>query len=279
MDAMQIGPAHVGQDGPLLLIAGPCVIESEELVLRVATFLKDVSIKLGIPVVFKASFDKANRTSLHSFRGPGLERGLEILRKVKKEVGLPVLSDVHEPGQIEQASAVLDAIQIPAFLCRQTDLLVAAGRTGLPVNVKKGQFLSPWEMGQAVEKIRSTGNHHILLTERGTFFGYNNLVVDMRSIVVMRRLGCPVIFDATHSVQLPGKDGTASGGQREFVGDLASAAVAAGADGVFLEVHPEPDKALCDGANSLPLSHLKSILATLMDIHHVAKTKASASGS
>jgi 2-dehydro-3-deoxyphosphooctonate aldolase (KDO 8-P synthase) len=274
MDAMQIGPVQVGKDGPLLLIAGPCVIESEELVLKVAAFLKDVSIKLGTPIVFKASFDKANRTSLHSFRGPGLEQGLEILQKVKREVGLPVLSDVHEPGQMEQASAVLDAIQIPAFLCRQTDLLVAAGRTGLPVNVKKGQFLSPWEMGQAVEKIRSTGNHRILLTERGTFFGYNNLVVDMRSIVILRRLGCPVIFDATHSVQLPGRDGTASGGQREFVGDLANAAVAAGADGVFLEVHPDPDRALCDGANSLPLSHLKPILATLMDIHHVARTKA-----
>ncbi len=273
MDDMQIGPVSVGKDGPLFLIAGPCVIESEELVLKVASFLKDASIKLGAPVVFKASFDKANRTSLHSFRGPGLERGLEILHKVKREVGLPVLSDVHEPGQMAQASAVLDAIQIPAFLCRQTDLLVAAGRTGLPVNVKKGQFLSPWEMGQAVEKIRSTGNQRILLTERGTFFGYNNLVVDMRSIAILRRLGCPVIFDATHSVQLPGKDGTASGGQREFVDDLASAAVAAGADGVFLEVHPEPDKALCDGANSLPLSHLKPLLATLMDIHHLVRTR------
>jgi 2-dehydro-3-deoxyphosphooctonate aldolase (KDO 8-P synthase) len=273
MESMQIGHVSVGKDGPLFLIAGPCVIESEDLVLKVAAFLKDASIKLGAPVVFKASFDKANRTSLHSFRGPGLERGLEILQKVKREVGLPVLSDVHEPGQMAQASAVLDAIQIPAFLCRQTDLLVAAGRTGLPVNVKKGQFLSPWEMGQAVEKIRSTGNHRILLTERGTFFGYNNLVVDMRSIVILRRLGCPVIFDATHSVQLPGKDGTASGGQREFVDDLASAAVAAGADGVFLEVHPEPDRARCDGANSLPLSHLKPLLATLMDIHHLVRTR------
>jgi 2-dehydro-3-deoxyphosphooctonate aldolase (KDO 8-P synthase) len=273
MDVMQIGPVSVGMDAPLFLIAGPCVIESEDLVLEVAAFLKDASIKLGAPVVFKASFDKANRTSLHSFRGPGLERGLEILQKVKREIGLPVISDVHEPGQMAQASAVLDAIQIPAFLCRQTDLLMAAGRTGLPVNVKKGQFLSPWEMGQAVEKIRSTGNHRILLTERGTFFGYNNLVVDMRSIVILRRLGCPVIFDATHSVQLPGKDGTASGGQREFVGDLASAAVAAGADGVFLEVHPEPDRALCDGANSLPLSHLKPLLAILMDIHHLVRTR------
>jgi 2-dehydro-3-deoxyphosphooctonate aldolase (KDO 8-P synthase) len=273
MDAMQIGPVSLGKGGPLLLIAGPCVIESEDLVLRVSAFLKDVSIKLGAPVVFKASFDKANRTSLHSFRGPGLERGLEILQKVKREFGLPVLSDVHEPGQMAQASAVLDAIQIPAFLCRQTDLLVAAGRTGLPVNVKKGQFISPWEMGQAVEKIRSTGNHRILLTERGTFFGYNNLVVDMRSIVILKQLGCPVIFDATHSVQLPGKDGSASGGQREFVDDLASAAVAAGADGVFLEVHPEPDRALCDGANSLPLSHLKPLLATLMDIHHLVRTR------
>jgi 2-dehydro-3-deoxyphosphooctonate aldolase (KDO 8-P synthase) len=273
MDAMQIGSVSVGKDGPLFLISGPCVIESEDLVLKVATFLKDTSIKLDAPVIFKASFDKANRTSLQSFRGPGLERGLKILQKVKREVGLPVLSDVHEPGQMSQASAVLDAIQIPAFLCRQTDLLLAAGRTGLPVNVKKGQFLSPWEMGQAVEKIRSTGNQHILLTERGTFFGYNNLVVDMRSIVILRRLGCPVIFDATHSVQLPGKDGTASGGQREFVEDLASAAVAAGADGVFLEVHPEPERALCDGANSLPLSRLKPLLATLMDIHHVVRTR------
>jgi len=273
MDDMQIGSISVGKDSPLFLIAGPCVIESEELVLKVATFLKDASLKLGTPVIFKASFDKANRTSLQSFRGPGLERGLEILQKVKRQVELPVLSDVHEPGQMEQASEVLDAIQIPAFLCRQTDLLVAAGRTGLPVNVKKGQFLSPWEMAQAVEKIRSTGNHRILLTERGTFFGYNNLVVDMRSIVILRRLGCPVIFDATHSVQLPGKEGIASGGQREFVDDLASAAVAAGADGVFLEVHPEPDKALCDGANSLPLSRLKPLMAALMDIHHLVRNR------
>jgi 2-dehydro-3-deoxyphosphooctonate aldolase (KDO 8-P synthase) len=273
MDAMKIGSLSVEKGGPLFLIAGPCVIESEDLVLEVAAFLKDASTKLGAPVIFKTSFDKANRTSLHSFRGPGLDRGLEILQKVKRETGLPVLSDVHEPGQIEQVSAVLDAIQIPAFLCRQTDLLVAAGRTGLPVNVKKGQFLSPWEMGQAVEKIRSTGNQRILLTERGTFFGYNNLVVDMRSIVILKRLGCPVVFDATHSVQLPGKDGTASGGQREFVADLASAAVAAGADGVFLEIHPEPERALCDGANSLPLSHLKPLMATLMDIHHLVRTR------
>ncbi len=273
MDAMRIGPISVGNDGPLFLIAGPCVIESEGLVLEVAAFLKDVSFNLGVPVVFKASFDKANRTSLHSFRGPGLEQGLKILEKVKREVGLPVISDVHEPGQLAQAAAVLDVIQIPAFLCRQTDLLVAAGQTGLPVNIKKGQFLSPWEMGQAVEKIRSTGNRRILLTERGTFFGYNNLVVDMRSIVILRRFGCPVIFDATHSVQLPGKEGSASGGQREFVDDLASAAVAAGADGIFLEVHPEPDKALCDGANSLPLSHLKGLLATLMDIRHLVRNR------
>lgn len=273
MDAMRIGPISLGNDGPLFLIAGPCVIESEGLVLEVAAFLKDVSFNLGIPVVFKASFDKANRTSLHSFRGPGLEPGLKILEKVKREVGLPVISDVHEPGQLAQAAAVLDVIQIPAFLCRQTDLLVAAGQTGLPVNIKKGQFLSPWEMGQAVEKVRSTGNRRILLTERGTFFGYNNLVVDMRSIVILRRFGCPVIFDATHSVQLPGKEGSASGGQREFVDDLASAAVAAGADGIFLEVHPEPDKALCDGANSLPLPHLKGLLATLMDIRHLVRNR------
>ena len=273
MDAMRIGPISVGNDGPLFLIAGPCVIESEGLVLEVAAFLKDVSFNLGVPVVFKASFDKANRTSLHSFRGPGLEPGLKILEKVKREVGLPVISDVHEPGQLAQAAKVLDVIQIPAFLCRQTELLVAAGQTGLPVNIKKGQFLSPWEMGQAVEKIRSTGNRRILLTERGTFFGYNNLVVDMRSIVILRRFGCPVIFDATHSVQLPGKEGSASGGQREFVDDLASAAVAAGADGIFLEVHPEPDKALCDGANSLPLSHLKGLLATLMDIRHLVRNR------
>jgi 2-dehydro-3-deoxyphosphooctonate aldolase (KDO 8-P synthase) len=273
MDAMRIGPISVGNDGPLFLIAGPCVIESEGLVLEVAAFLKDVSFNLGVPVVFKASFDKANRTSLHSFRGPGLEQGLKILEKVKREVGLPVISDVHEPGQLAQAAEVLDVIQIPAFLCRQTDLLVAAGQTGLPVNIKKGQFLSPWEMGQAVEKIRSTGNRRILLTERGTFFGYNNLVVDMRSIVVLRRFGCPVIFDATHSVQLPGKEGSVSGGQREFVEDLAGAAVAAGADGIFLEVHPEPDKALCDGANSLPLSHLKGLLATLMDIRHLVRNR------
>jgi len=258
------GPGH-----PLLLIAGPCVLESPALAREVATALKSMALRLGMPFVFKSSFDKANRTSLQSFRGPGLEEGLAILADLRQELGVPVISDVHEVSQIKQAAAVLDIIQIPAFLCRQTDLLTAAAATGKPINLKKGQFLSPWDMRYGVEKIRSAGGRQILLTERGYTLGYNNLVVDMRSLPVLRGLGCPVIYDATHSVQLPGGAGASSGGQREFIAPLARAAVAAGVDGIFIEVHPDPDNALCDGPNSLPLDQIEPLLKTLVRIHEV----------
>ena len=247
------------------------MIEDEDTTLQVARFLRQTKAELNIPIIFKTSYDKANRTSLNSFRGPGIERGLEIIQRVKEATGLPVLSDVHNTSEIERAKKVLDIIQIPAFLCRQSDLILAAARTGLPVNIKKGQFLSPWEMGPAIEKATSTGNHRILVTERGTSFGYNNLVVDMRSIAIMKDFGIPVVFDATHSVQLPGGDGTCSGGQREFVSHLARAAVAAGADGVFMEVHPRPESALCDGPNSLPLQELGPLASKLKEIHRLIR--------
>jgi 2-dehydro-3-deoxyphosphooctonate aldolase (KDO 8-P synthase) len=266
-----IGRVVIREKGPFFLIAGPCVVESEDMTLRVADFLREMEEGLGIPVIFKASYDKANRTSLDSYRGPGIDRGLEILRKVRDKVGLPLLSDVHSVEEIEKASTVLDMIQIPAFLCRQTDLLLAAGRTGLAVNIKKGQFLAPWDIQGAAAKVLSTGNHRVLLTERGTSFGYNNLIVDIRSIAVMKTFGFPVVFDATHSVQLPGGLGSSSGGQREFVEHLARAAVAAGADGVFLEVHPDPDSALCDGPNSLPLDQVRPLLTLLKEIHRVVQ--------
>lgn len=272
MNPFQIGDLTISEKGPFFVIAGPCVIETEETTLRVALFLKDTSESLGIPVIFKSSYDKANRTSLQSYRGPGLERGLEILQKVKEQTGLALLSDVHEPAEALKAGEVLDVIQIPAFLCRQTSLLLAAGRTGLPVNIKKGQFLSPWEMEQAIQKVVSTGNRRLLLTERGTFFGYNNLVVDIRSVAVMRQFGYPVVFDATHSVQLPGNAGTSTGGQREFVEPLSRAALAAGAHAVFMEVHPDPDSALCDGPNSLPLHQVKPLLALLKEIHGLVRS-------
>jgi len=240
--------------------------------MTVADFLRETEQLTGIPVIFKASYDKANRTSVDSFRGPGIDRGLEILHRVKEKVGLPLLSDVHSVGEIEKASAVLDMIQIPAFLCRQTDLLLAAGRTGLAVNIKKGQFLAPWDIQGAAAKVLSTGNPRILLTERGTSFGYNNLIVDIRSIAVMKTFGFPVVFDATHSVQLPGGMGASSGGQREFVEHLSRAAVAAGADGLFLEVHPEPDSALCDGPNSLPLDQVRPLLTLLKEIHRLVQS-------
>lgn len=265
--------ACVSFDGPFLeekpffLIAGPCVIENEGLALGVAAFLKGLSVSLGIPVLFKSSYDKANRTSIGSFRGPGMEEGLRILRRVREETGLCVLSDIHSVQEVDEAARVLDVLQIPAFLCRQTDLLVRAAQSGLPVNIKKGQFLSPWEMGQAVEKVASAGNRRIMVTERGSSFGYNNLVVDMRSLVIMKGFGCPVVFDATHSVQLPGGQGVSSGGQREFIAPLAQAAVAAGADGVFVEVHPDPDRAFCDGPNSLPLHALEALLRRLRTLH------------
>lgn len=249
------------------MIAGPCVIEDVDTTRAVASFMKECTARLGIRYIFKASYDKANRTSAFSYRGPGLEKGLAILDGIRREIGVPVISDVHSVSEVAPAAEVLDVLQIPAFLCRQTDLLQAAGRSGKPVNVKKGQFLAPWDMQHVVEKIQQTGNHRILLTERGTLFGYNNLVVDFRSIQWMKRFGCPVVFDATHSVQTPGGQGASSGGDREMAPYLAQAAVAAGADGVFMEIHPDPDKALCDGPNSLPLSDVPDLLSRLKAIY------------
>lgn len=253
--------------GRLAFIAGPCVIESKALALEVAYALKEYADGLEAPLIFKASFDKANRTASSSFRGPGLSQGLEILALVKEEVGLPVLSDVHEVHQVGPAAQVLDVIQIPAFLCRQTDLIEAAARTGKPLNLKKGQFLAPWDMAQAVAKATGAGNASLLLTERGAQFGYNNLVVDFRSLPIMRGLGFPVVMDITHSVQLPGGQGSCSGGDRQFVPHLARAAVAVGVDALFMEVHPNPDKALCDGPNSLPLSQVPRLWHDLLELH------------
>jgi 2-dehydro-3-deoxyphosphooctonate aldolase (KDO 8-P synthase) len=251
---------------PLFLVSGPCVIEDEAVTLRIAARLKELTDELGIPFTFKASYDKANRTAITSFRGPGIDEGLEILAKVKDSLGVAVLSDVHRITEVEKAANVLDIIQIPAFLCRQTDLILAVAKTGKPVNIKKGQFLAPWDMVNIVEKIRSVSNVQTMLTERGVMFGYNNLVVDFRGIHIMQQTGCPVIFDATHSVQLPGGAGSRSGGQREFAPVLARAAVAAGADGIFLEVHENPDKALCDGPNALYLDRLPALLTQLKAI-------------
>ncbi|OGW73986.1 MAG: 3-deoxy-8-phosphooctulonate synthase [Nitrospirae bacterium RIFCSPHIGHO2_02_FULL_40_19] len=263
---IKIGNTAVGSKNPLVIIAGPCVIETEKSTIDAAKRLKKISEKLKIPLIFKSSYDKANRTSISSPRGPGIEKGLKILEKVKKETGMPVLSDIHSPEEVAYAAEVLDVFQIPAFLCRQTDLIVAASKTGKPVNIKKGQFLAPWEVKNIIEKFTSTGNHNLLITERGTSFGYNNLVVDMRSILIMQEFGYPVIFDATHSVQLPGGLGSASGGQREFVAPLSKAAVAVGCNGLFLEVHQDPDKALCDGPNMLRLDDLEKLLTTLKNI-------------
>jgi len=259
--------------GPPLLIAGPCVLEDLDIALKVAETLKEAAEKHGFIYMFKASFDKANRTSITSYRGPGLERGLRLLEEVKLELDVPVLSDIHSPHQALPASQVLDCIQIPAFLCRQTDLLIAAARTGKPVNIKKGQFMAPWDMTYAVEKVKNAGNDKIFLTERGASFGYNNLVVDMRSLVIMAGLEALVIFDATHSVQLPGAGGGCSSGQREFVAPLARAAMAVGVDGIFMEVHPMPDKALCDGPNSLSLDQAKELLADLAIIRDGLKER------
>ncbi|MCB2226607.1 MAG: 3-deoxy-8-phosphooctulonate synthase [Desulfarculaceae bacterium] len=256
------------------VIAGPCVIEDESVTLTVARHLAQLSAELDLPLIFKASFDKANRTSVTSFRGPGMATGLEVLAKVKDQTGLPVISDIHHAAQAAPAAQVLDVLQIPAFLCRQTDLLVAAGETMKPVNVKKGQFMAPHDVGPILDKVRSTGNQTVWLTERGASFGYNNLVVDMRSIAIMRARGVPVVFDATHSVQLPGGLGTASGGDREHAPVLARAAVAAGADAVFLEVHPDPDQARCDGPNSLPLYEVGALLKQLKAIHALVRREA-----
>ena len=261
---------RVGPGEPLLLLAGPCVLESEALAREVATEMRAVCERLGIRYVFKASFDKANRSSIRSFRGPGLHKGLAMLARIREDLHIPVVSDIHEPAQAAPAGEVLDIIQIPAFLCRQTDLLLAAARTGRVVNLKKGQFVAPWDMEHAVGKLREGGAEgKILLTERGASFGYNNLVVDMRSLAIMRGF-CPVVFDGTHSVQLPGGSGACSGGQREFAPLLCRAAVAAGIDGLFLEVHPNPDRALCDGPNSLPLAEVEGLLAGLLKIREAA---------
>jgi 2-dehydro-3-deoxyphosphooctonate aldolase (KDO 8-P synthase) len=255
----------------LVLIAGPCVIENETTTLKHAERLMTICNGVSIPLIFKASYDKANRTSVTSFRGPGLYPGLKILAKVKESLGIPVISDIHSIEQLEPAAEVLDIIQIPAFLCRQTDLVVAAAKTGRVLNIKKGQFLAPWDMRNVVGKAVASGNDKIILTERGASFGYNNLVVDMRSLPVMRALGYPVVFDATHSVQLPGGQGDSSGGQREFVEYLARAAVATGIDGIFMEVHEEPDKALCDGPNSVKLDDLPNLLKKLKAIDAIVK--------
>lgn len=266
-----IGSIKIGGNRPLVLIAGPCVIESEEATLRAAERLMAICNGLAMPLIFKASYDKANRTSIGSFRGPGMKEGLRILAKVKSSLGLPVLSDIHSIEQITPAAEVLDVLQIPAFLCRQTDLLIAAAKSGRVINVKKGQFLAPWDMKNVAGKLAASGNENIILTERGVSFGYNNLVVDMRSFPVMRASGYPVVFDATHSVQLPGGQGESSGGQREFVEYLSRAAVATGIDGIFMEVHEDPDKALCDGPNSIPHNELPALLRTLKEIDAVVK--------
>jgi 2-dehydro-3-deoxyphosphooctonate aldolase (KDO 8-P synthase) len=262
---------EAGDGAPLLIIAGPDVIESEDHALAMARSLRAIADERGVPLVFKSSFDKANRTSIESFRGPGLEEGLRVLARVKEETGLAVTTDFHEPGQAESVAAVVDLLQVPAFLCRQTDMLVAAGRTGRAVNVKKGQFLAPQDARHAVEKVRSTGNRAVMLTERGTSFGYNNLVVDFRSLVRMREHGAPVCFDATHSVQLPGGLGGASGGEREFVEVLARGAVAVGVDALFFEVHDDPDNARCDGPNQIRLDRFPALLDTLLAIDRAAR--------
>ncbi|HDR7946786.1 TPA: 3-deoxy-8-phosphooctulonate synthase [Bacillus toyonensis] len=260
-----------GGNNPFVLIAGPCVIESEQLVMETAAAVKEITDKLNIPFVFKASFDKANRSSIFSNRGPGIEKGLEILSNVKEKFGIPVTSDIHEASQAELAGQVLDIIQIPAFLCRQTDLLIAAAKTNKIINVKKGQFLAPWDMKNVVVKLQEAGNEQILLTERGSTFGYNNLVVDMRSIPQMRELGVPVVFDATHSVQIPGGQGTTTGGKREFVPYLGRAAAAVGMDALFTEVHPNPDSAWSDGPNMIKLENLEEVLKPIVDIDKIVK--------
>ncbi len=261
---------EAGDGAPLLLIAGPDVLESEGHALRIARALREIASCRGVPLVFKSSFDKANRTSIASFRGPGLDEGVRILRRVKEETGLPLTTDFHVPEQAARLAPTIDLLQVPAFLCRQTDMLVAAGRTGRAVNVKKGQFVAPWDMRYAVEKVRSTGNQGVMLTERGTTFGYNNLVVDFRSLGRMRAFGVPVCFDATHSVQIPGGQGDASGGEREWIAGLAKAAVAVGVDALFFEVHDEPDRAPCDGPNQMRLDEFPTLLDTLLAIRRAA---------
>lgn len=268
---MQLCNFTVGIERPLFLIAGPCVVESEAMAMDTAGRLKEITQKLSIPFIYKSSYDKANRTSHASYRGPGIDKGLEILAKVKKTIGVPVLTDVHEDSPLAEVAAVVDVLQTPAFLCRQTNFIQNVARQGKPVNIKKGQFLAPWDMNNVVEKARDTGNGQIMVCERGTSFGYNYLISDMRSLVVMRETGCPVVFDATHSVQMPGGQGSKSGGQREFVPALARAAVAVGIAGIFMETHPDPDKALSDGPNSWPLDRMSELLETLKEMDVLAK--------
>jgi 2-dehydro-3-deoxyphosphooctonate aldolase (KDO 8-P synthase) len=262
----EAGLAH-----PFFLIAGPCVIESEQLAIDTAGELKEICSRLGVPFIYKSSFDKANRSSASSYRGPGVDQGLRILAEVKKQVDVPLLTDVHEDTDMQQVAAVVDVLQTPAFLCRQTNFITRVAAAGKPVNIKKGQFLSPWEMKNVTDKALATGNRNILVCERGASFGYNNLVSDMRSLAVMRETGCPVVFDATHSVQLPGGQGTSSGGQREFIPVLARAAIAVGVSGLFMETHPDPDKALSDGPNAVPLAQIESLLTTLKELDAVSK--------
>lgn len=271
---MELCGHQVGGQQPLFLIAGTCVIESEQMTMDVAGQLKELTDRLGIPFIYKSSFDKANRTSTKSYRGPGVEKGLAILEKVKKEYGLPVLTDVHEDTPLAEVASVVDVLQTPAFLCRQTNFILKVAEQGLPVNIKKGQFLAPWDMVHVAEKAKSTGNQQIMLCDRGTSFGYNTLVSDMRGLPVMRKMDCPVVFDATHSVQQPGGQGGSSGGQREFVPVLARAAVAVGVSGVFMETHPDPEKALSDGANSWPLARMEALLETLMALDSTVKKQA-----
>jgi 2-dehydro-3-deoxyphosphooctonate aldolase (KDO 8-P synthase) len=277
---MKLCGFEAGLDKPFFLIAGPCVVESEQLQMDVAGKLKEITTELGIPFIFKSSYDKANRSSGKSFRGPGMEKGLEILAKVRKTLGVPILTDVHTEGEVPRVAAVVDVLQTPAFLCRQTDFIHAVARAGKPVNIKKGQFLAPSDMKNVVDKAReASGADNIMVCERGASFGYNNLVSDMRSLAIMRETGCPVVFDATHSVQLPGGQGTSSGGQREFVPVLARAAVATGVSGVFMETHPDPAKALSDGPNAWPLGRMRELLATLKDIDELVKRRPFAESS
>ncbi len=270
---MKLCNFEVGLDRPFFLIAGPCVIESEKLALDTATELRGIADKLGVPFIYKSSFDKANRSSHQSFRGPGVEEGLKILEKVKSQVGTPVLTDVHEDTPLDEVASVVDVLQTPAFLCRQTNFIQAVARAGRPVNIKKGQFLAPWDMINVVEKAKAAGNDQIMVCERGVSFGYNYLISDMRGLMVMRETGCPVVFDATHSVQMPGGKGTASGGQREFVPVLARAAVATGVSGLFMETHPDPEKALSDGPNAWPLGRMAGLLETLVELDRVVKSR------
>ena len=269
--SMNLCGFEVGLDQPFFLIAGPCVVESEQLQIDTAATLKEITGELGINFIFKSSFDKANRTSLNSFRGPGMEEGLRVLAEVKRQLGVPVLTDVHEYTPMDEVASVVDVLQTPAFLVRQTDFIRKVCEAGKPVNIKKGQFLSPWDMKPVVEKAKSTGNQQIMVCERGASFGYNNLVSDMRSLAVMRDTGCPVVFDATHSVQLPGGQGSSSGGQREFVPVLARAAIAVGVSGVFMETHPDPCKALSDGPNAWPLGKMRALLETMLELDAATK--------